>query len=185
MSTVSVRTAIVDTIRTALGAGVKHVAAHSGRFSSSELGRVSAKAPAVFIAALAQSNINSRNGSDTATVSWAAFVVTRDFPNLPRDVSALAVVDALKHIIPENRWGLTDEAEGTPKNIQAQNLFSADIDTKGVAMWALSWQQDIADTSALDVNALANFLRMDTTTDVDPAQAQEPALIQTIELPTA
>lgn len=182
MSTVSVRTAIVNTIRTALGAGVKHVASHSGRFSAGELARVAVNAPAVFIAVLAQSNINSQSGSDSATVSFAAFVVTKDSPNPPRDVSALAVVDALKHIIPENRWGLTDEAEGVPKNIQAQNLFSADIDTKGVAMWALSWQQDIANTA--DITTLVDFLRLDTTTDVDPAQVQEPVLIQTIELPT-
>lgn len=185
MSTVAVRTAIVNTIRTALGATAKHVGAHSGRFDAGELARVSVNAPAVFISALAQSGINNSNGSSSATVSWAAFVVTTNVPQVPRDVSALLVVDILKRVIPDNRWGLEEEAESLPKNIQAQNLFSADIDARGVAMWALSWQQDIADATDINTlfNELSDFLRMDTTTDVDPAQGQEPELVQTVELP--
>lgn len=183
MSTVTVRTAIVDTIRTGLGASALHVASHAGRFSVAELMKISAKAPAVLVSALAMNNIKSWNGSVSATVSWAAFVVVKDTPTAPRDQVALLVIDKLKKIIPENQWGLTDEVQGDPREIRAQNLFSAEVDAKGMAMWALSWSQDIADSLGANTSTLDDFLRMDTTTDVDPEQTQEPGLVQTIELP--
>lgn len=175
MSVIALRTAIVDELKTKLASAVKTVEGHGGRFDAKELMRVSAKAPAVFVAAMLLSEITRRHSETTATISWAVFVVAKDQPNnVTRDVVALTIAEAIGKIVPDNRWGLDGQCEGTPTSIRAQNMFSAEIDAKGVAMWGLSWQQKMVIAAGDDTSTLDDLLAILTATDLDPSQDDEP-----------
>jgi len=79
-------------------------------------------------------------------LSCALFVITRDAPGLPRDMAALNITEELIRMISLNQWGVTRQAGFgvlLPTRLQADNIYSAQIDRQGVAMWAISWRQTL------------------------------------------
>lgn len=164
MSIETVRTAIVNTIA-AKTTALKTCEAHPGRFDLVEIKRVAANAPAVFVAALATGKQESSNGGVQAPVSFAAFIVTKDQPQITRDSLVLEIVSTLLVLTDSNDWGSTDVVED-PTNIRGQNLYSASIDKNGIAMWAITWQQKIILGNATDVSALDDFLRANGTAKI-------------------
>lgn len=163
MSIETVRAAIVEMIDAEIPA-LKTCEAHPGRFDLAEIKRVAAKAPAVFVAALATGQQELNGGDVQAPVSFAAFIVTKDQPQKTRDSLVLDIVNALLVLTDSNDWDSTDVVED-PINIRSQNLYSASIDKNGVAMWAITWQQKIKLGSATDVAALDDFLRASGTAE--------------------
>jgi phage gp37-like protein len=161
MSIETVRTAIVNTIAAKITA-LKTCEAHPGRFDLVEIKRVAANAPAVFVAALATGKQESSNGDVQAPVTFAAFIVTKDQPQITRDSLVLDIVSALLVLADSNDWGSADVVEN-PVSIRGRNLYSASIDKHGISMWAITWQQKIKLGSATDVAALDDFLRTNGT----------------------
>ena len=155
MSLETLRQAVVATLDAATPKQVT-CAAHGGRFDLNELKRVSAKAPALFVAVLGFGDLKESHGEYEAVVSWAAFVVTRDAPRVHRDKAAVALVDALALIVPDNTWG-TDACLNTPQNVRGDNLFNSTVDKAGVAMWAVSWRQSMRFAQAMTEEALASL----------------------------
>jgi hypothetical protein len=153
MSLETLRNGVVETLDTATPKNV-HCASHGGRFDLQELRRVSSKAPAIYVASLGFSNLKESSGSYEATVAWGAFIVAKDQRGAKRDQVALAIVDMLSLIVPDNSWSL-DETLGAPERVQADNLFSALIDKAGVAMWAITWRQHMQLGQAMTENELA------------------------------
>lgn len=181
MNLIEIRQAIVDTVKDALPT-LRTIETHGGRFDAGELARVSARAPAVFVAAMRLGRIEARQGSVLADVNWAMFVVTKDEPAVHRDAAALLIVNALTGVVSSARWDIAASTD-TPKDITAQNLFSAAFDQRGVACWALSWTQRMSILHHTDESTLDRLLQIFTTTDIDPNQGDEPPLLDSIDFP--
>jgi len=156
MSLLTLRAAVVAALRASLprlaGKTVK-VEAHAGRFDAAELKRISAQAPAVFVAVLGLADISESCGDVSATCQVLAIVVCKDAPALPRDLAALGMMGALAKIVPGNEWN--GAAEKAPEDIRCDNLFSATLDQAGVAMWGVAWRQraTVARTGVTDAEA--------------------------------
>jgi len=142
MSVLALRESVVAELKARLpklaGKTVK-VEAHAGRFDAAELKRISAQAPAVFVAVLGLADISESCGEVSATCQILAIVVCKDATALPRDLAALGMMEAMAKIVPGNVWG--GAAEKTPEDIRCDNLFSATLDQAGVAMWGVAWRQ--------------------------------------------
>lgn len=142
MSVLTLRQAVVTGLTASLpqlaGKTVK-VEAHAGRFDTDELKRISAQAPAVFVAVLGLANLSESCGEVSATCQVLAIVVCKDVLGLPRDLAALGMMEALAKIVPGNDWN--GAAEQAPEDIRCDNLFSATLDKVGVAMWGVAWRQ--------------------------------------------
>ncbi|WP_051182942.1 phage protein Gp37 [Desulfocurvibacter africanus] len=176
MTLIDIRAAIV-----ALLADLLHVQVepHAGRFDLDELKRAATRTPAVFVACLGFSDVEEKGHEISAEVAWAAFVVTGDKPGNPRHVSSLALVHALGTHIPGNRWGL-EESEGIPEQIRADNLYSAQLDKHGVAMWAIGWRQRmLIDAGAV---VLDDFLAAHVATTPEEAKPGAPVLETNVQL---
>tara|TARA_B100000700_G_scaffold140319_1_gene156343 strand:+ start:230 stop:775 length:546 start_codon:yes stop_codon:yes gene_type:complete len=165
----TVRQAIVTSLGDALGAPVL-IESHGGRFDRAELARYSKRAPVVLIAAMSLPSVGERGSMTLPTVQFAAFVICRDAPGEPRDTQALTLAEALVRHITGNRW--EQESVQRPERINAENLYSGEIDRLGIAMWAVSWRQAIELSSRRDPATLADFERYRAThqvgTDDDP-----------------
>jgi len=173
-----IQDAIVATIKNGL-TDLKTVEAHGGRFDAGEIRRVSAKAPAAFIAVL---NFRQLNNHGSHMVTLGAFVTARDLPGNLRTKQAGALVSALATFISRNRWGL-DDAEDIPQGISGRNLYGSNVDSKGVALWAITWQQRFELDDQVDVEELNSFITYHGAIDVDSIQDGEPLAADTVTLP--
>ncbi len=182
MSLELLRTAVVDKIDE-LTPDAVHCDSHGGRFDLNELKRVSAKAPAVYVATLGFSNLKESSGTYEATVAWGAFIVAKDQPKkVKRDQVALSIVDMLSLIIPGNNWDL-EETLGSPERIQSDNLFSALVDKAGVAMWAITWRQHMQLGQAMTEDELATLDLFKTFDAKFPIADKAPVAEDEVNLP--
>ncbi len=135
------RRAIINKVSAALPE-LKVVSQHPGRFNLDELQRIATQLPAVRVALLGMPTVNIiATGENEAQLRLAAFVVTGDRRQLPKDEAALAIVERLLVLIPGQRWGVKGTLAAT--GVTADNLFSGKVQRQGVAMWAVSWEQAI------------------------------------------
>ncbi len=135
------RQAIIDKINAELPE-LKAVSPHPGRFNLDELKRIATKLPAVRVALMGTPTVNIlETGENEAVLRLAAFVVTGDRRQLPKDEAALAIVESLLVFIPGQRWGVKGAMDA--KGVKADNLFSGKVERQGVAMWAVTWEQSI------------------------------------------
>ena len=140
------RRMIGDAVRAAMPE-LKDVSGHPGRFDLEELRRTSVRAPAVRIAILGAPRIGEVSDERIrATLSMAAFVITKDAPGLPRDEAAVNITEGLIRLVSLNQWQADGQAGfgiGLPEEIRADNVFAAATDRAGVALWAVSWKQTL------------------------------------------
>lgn len=164
MNALDVRAQVVAGIQAVVGDRVQ-VESHRGRFDSpAELKRYSMRAPAVLVALLwAQRDYTAPGLWD---LRFNVFVVTRDAPGVPRDVSALALVTQIGVTLDAADWGVADCF--APSDVRADNLYSGQIDTLGVGMWGMRWDQRFT-LDALDPADLEPFLTFHEDTDLAPA----------------
>ncbi|KEQ12965.1 hypothetical protein GZ77_21295 [Endozoicomonas montiporae] len=73
----------------------------------------------------------------------AAYVICSDTSDAPRHKSALAITEAIVELLPFNRFGENNLKPVSPASISAENLYSGEIDRKGIALWGISWEQII------------------------------------------
>jgi len=147
MSLLDIRQGIADNLQAhlnELGLSVVNVHVHAGRFDVEELQKISAKAPAVFLACMGLADADDSNHAGiTGKTAWAAIVVTKDTPKAMRDEYALSLVNALLLHIPGNEWSL-DATTGRPEKINGRNLYSAKTQKFGIALWGVTWQQNFS-----------------------------------------
>ncbi|AUB81452.1 phage protein Gp37 [Candidatus Thiodictyon syntrophicum] len=135
--------AIVAALAAALPGGVNVVRA-GGPFDVAEVRRHAMNAPAVVVACLGLTNYTRRGETWSVMGQLAAYVVTHDQSGAAlRDVAALGLVDQLLRVVARNTWGLP-EGFGVPDpaSVEAANLYSGDLDSVAVALWALTWRQE-------------------------------------------
>lgn len=135
------RQAILDRIKAELP-DLRAVDPHPGRFNLDELKRIATRLPAVRVALMGAPTVNIlETGENEAALKLAAFIVTGDRRQLPKEDSALAIVESLLVLIPAQRWGVKGVHDA--RMVKADNLFSGNVERQGVAMWAVTWEQSI------------------------------------------
>lgn len=171
MSIDTALTSIVACISEALPQ-LKTCDSHDGRFNLEELKRISTKAPAVYVAALATGDLTSDVCTEVP-VTFAVYVITRAEPKTPRDRQARLLVDALLALLNGNTWN-DDNIIAAPMRVRSQNLYSAGSDRSGVAMWAVTFTHQVR-INEFDASTLDDFLTFaGTSTD-----GEENTLIET------
>lgn len=131
---------------------------HGGDIDLAELKVYARNTPALI---LALAGIKGMYQSErVAECMWALFVVCEDTGDGAGGVYGKIeqthdYVDALLRVLLAfgQRWGLSDRGVGPVTDVVARNLYSRKIDDRGVALWGLSWTQqiDLADDTDLTV----------------------------------
>lgn len=129
------------------------VTTHRGRVTLEEIKRYSMAAPCALVVVS-----GGRGDTDTQVVASSrrltVFIVVKN-GTVQSDAAALSLVDELIKLIHNNRWGI-DDAE-LPVSINDDNLYSAQLDAVGVALWAISWEQNLQLTDEVEPT-MANFV---------------------------
>ena len=114
------------------------VDAHPGLFDLNELKRITSLYPAVRVSFLSSNAVSEiENGENLVVFQMAATIATDDQAPKSKDEISLEILESLLALIPGQRWGITGASEA--RNVQANNLYNADVDLQGVAMWTVSW----------------------------------------------
>lgn len=123
--------------------GLRSCRAIDGPFDVAELKRTSAAAPAVLVATL-----GARQGQPGAYwqlrhyhLSMAAYVVTGNRGELSGQAAALAIVQHLLAVIPEEVWGLADA--GPAEQVDWRVLVTKETRDLGVHLSAVTWSQPV------------------------------------------
>ena len=141
MTLAALRTGVVEAIRDTLP-DLRDVTTHPGRFDLGELKRIAARSPSVRVAILSvQRGEGVGTGQVDARVQMSAFIVTTDTKNSIKDVAVLEIVEPLLTLVHRQTWGVDRAMPAT--NIAASNLYSGSVDRQGVAIWAVTWSQDV------------------------------------------
>lgn len=141
----AIREALAAEIRKAMPQ-VKAVAEHAGDFTEDEIGRLLMGAlPAVYVAVLGFRPCDPvAAGGVTTTVKCAAFMVTADRPNLPRDAVALNLVAGLVAVLDRAvmRDGNGVALAQPARAFTWQNIYSVKGQGKGTMLSALTFDID-------------------------------------------
>ncbi|MBF0445090.1 MAG: hypothetical protein HQL68_05830 [Magnetococcales bacterium] len=122
---------------------------HKGRFVAADLKNLSARTPAIRVALLGIPKTDSDGaGRPYATLKLVAYIITANTRELSSEVAAINLVEALTVHLHDQNWGQINL--GIPTNTHAQNLFSSSIGNTRVALWGVSWEQDIYLQSSVD-----------------------------------
>lgn len=120
------------------------VETHPGRFTENEIVKasLSKRAIRIAIADIIEIGITPNRGTDY-TVQVAAFVVCADQFGPDRDESARDILELIVSALPFQRWNSDACQPVLPATVSAQNIYSTESESKGVSMWAVSWDQKI------------------------------------------
>lgn len=141
-------TAVIDHLRAAFTrAELAEVRAYGGEFNSAEFDAASYTCPAVLVTVLGwKPELHSKrlSGRDVRSVRLAAFVVAKHAKREARLTVAMTLAERVAMVLRQWRAGDLDapvllgplEAEPT-----CENLYSRAIDSKGQALWLVSWEQ--------------------------------------------
>lgn len=167
------RSAIVEVLKRELKSCVKEVREHGGRFTIEELKAYGASAPCVAVACMGVPDAADYGTDVRSRALWVAMVVAKDEGATKRDTIVLGVVHQLLMLISRQKW-TTDVPGGTKthgaKNaarVQAANLYSRQADAEGIALWAVTWEQD-AFLEPLTDDVLVDFNTFIARYDVAP-----------------
>ena len=154
---------IVDYLQPELEGGLKEidkvqvVERHIGRFDTPDAVKrfLSNRDGGVRIAALRVTSYEHIGGRVVGNVSFAAYVFTADQYGYQKDQRAEVVVGKLvKALI--GRGGPAT-AYSRPENFRADNMYSGAIDELGVALWAVTWNQQWYLDVPIDLSKLDDF----------------------------
>lgn len=117
---------------------------HGGDYDLFEVKRYASRTPAVIVSLVRVECETDHGGIPLADVLVCCMVLTSDKKGLTKDVSSMDVVHSMLNILcrqPLSDWGLPDL--GPPNDVKAANCYTKDIDAEGIALWAVSWCQDV------------------------------------------
>ncbi|WP_345859323.1 hypothetical protein [Shewanella algae] len=169
-STVAVCEALASWLKPLIEGGprdihkVQIVERHIGRFDTpEEITRyLSGRDGGVRITALKVREIKEQFGVTSGTVDLVAYVFTTESFGYSRDTRAEVICGQIARALTVYESGAADikGALDAPEQVQMDNLYSADIDKKGIAIWAVTWQQRWSLEEPLPDAMLDDFLRL-------------------------
>lgn len=172
MSVVGLRNAIATRIKAALPV-LRACEPHGGEFTVAELDRLGGATPSVAVVCLGLAGVEDQGGQAIRRYRWGAFVVTRDVPAraepptpaVKKDALALALADQIVELVAYETWSDASVAACDEDTIKSRNLYSTELDSRGVTMWVVTWEQ-AAQPTPFDFDALDDLLRFHTSFDI-------------------
>lgn len=115
-----------------------------GRMNEDEIKKMAVKTPAIRVACLGMPKAEAvGDGEVDRDVAFAAYILTTDKPQLPRDTAALRMVEDLLLRLPGLRWGQANVHAIAEGAVTGENLYSSKLNGTGVALWAVVWTQKV------------------------------------------
>ncbi len=139
--------AIKDRIKQRTGKLFVQVEDYGGEFSAEEIDHKSFTAPAAFVSCLGWQKVPQGKylgGKHIWRGRIAIFVATKDAKRDARMRNAMLRADVLTTLFSD--WQPDKHANicaGKAENISAENLYSRNVDKKGLALWMVDWWQEI------------------------------------------
>lgn len=122
-------------------AGLRSCALHRGRFTLAELSSRSLATPALRVALMGVQKVAPvADGTFDLSLKLSACLITTDTAKAPREAVATEIINILLLHLPCTVWGLPDWVM-TAQDITASNLFSGQVEQKGVQIWETTWVQ--------------------------------------------
>ena len=136
--------AITDYLKRELSDTVKDVSSHPGRFTQGELSKLLLKKRAVRVSIEQSPGLNiTGSGWRDARLILAVYVICGDAKESDRHRAALDITERIITLLPFNRFDTDFLMPVVGNNISADNLYSGEIDKKGMSMWGISWEQAV------------------------------------------
>lgn len=136
--------AVVAHLAAELGAGYT-VEEGFGPFNVDELAAYGARAPAVKVAITGPGSLEwYSDGTQRATLTVFAYVVTRNAPAMPAHKAAQALAERVATRLHKQTYGLVYVEP--PQGVEIDNLYSGKLREKAganIALFAVSWQQAV------------------------------------------
>ncbi|CAI0743826.1 Uncharacterised protein [Serratia ficaria] len=144
---------------------VKMVERHIGQFSSPEDVKryLSGRDGCIRLAALRVRNIRHQAGGMVGLVNWAAYVMATDAWAYGRDLRAEVMVGKLARRLTLPTAAKALGAETRAEDITADNIYSGNLDSLGVTIWVVTWNQEFKLDEEVDITTLPDFLRLGMT----------------------
>ncbi|HGM5299496.1 hypothetical protein [Serratia marcescens] len=168
-STVSAAERIVAWLQPALEGEqpdqVRKVERHIGQFNTPEEVKrhLSDRNGTIRVAAIRVRDIRHEAGGTVGLVTWVAYVMATDFWGYGRDLRAEVMTGKLCRRLADPAAAKGMGAERKALDISADNIYSGSLDSLGVTMWAVMWQQEFKLDQETDISTLPDFLRLGMT----------------------
>lgn len=137
-----VQDAILEAAREALP-GLAQVEPYAGQFGADGPTQGRVMAPSFFVAALDAPLAQHQPGDGRMAldVRWTAYCLARNARGpAQRGRDAMSMAVAFAQVVQDAQWGLAPDVQHARLE-GAQNLYSAALDGKGFALWAVTWRQ--------------------------------------------
>lgn len=138
---------------------VQTVERHIGKFDSpADVKRwIANRDGGVRIAAVRVPQYETVGGRLIGTVNFTAYVFTTDQFGYQKDTRAEVIAGRIAGLL--LRKGALPTAYGRADGVRGDNLYSAQIDELGLAIWSVSWTQQWYLDVPIDPDTLDDFLR--------------------------
>lgn len=145
---------------------VQTVERHIGKFETpADVKRwIANRDGGIRIAAIRVSNYESIGNRIVGTVSFVAYVFTTDQFGYQKDTRAEVIAGKLAGLL--LRRGALPTAYSKAESVRGDNLYSAQVDELGLAVWAVSWTQQWYLDVEMDLGTLDDFLRFGIKAEV-------------------
>ncbi|MTH36031.1 hypothetical protein GL279_15625 [Paracoccus limosus] len=116
----------------------------AGRLNVEQIRQLGIKTPAVLVSRLrARQDKTYAGPHHTFRLQMAAFILCKDELGLPRDLAAANISQVLLGLIPDQQWGLIDDAMPA-EAVAEESLVSIEANKQGPALTAITWDQVLA-----------------------------------------
>lgn len=172
------RTAVVGRLRDQIPN--VSIETHGGAFTKNDLAVISQKTPAVRVSVTGFSKITRHtDGRWKLPVHVAAVAIAKDSVvdkvKIDRDETALLLANVVSLAVVGHRFGFSGVFQ--PENIEARNEYSEDFYSAGLALWQVTWTQDVLLGATLDeaIGALSQlFINQVLFADPSPVEGADP-----------
>ncbi|MDQ7097419.1 MULTISPECIES: hypothetical protein [unclassified Serratia (in: enterobacteria)] len=144
---------------------VRKVERHIGQFNTPEEVKrhLSDRNGTIRVAAIRVRDIRHEAGGTVGLVTWVAYVMATDFWGYGRDLRAEVMTGKVCRRLADPAAAKGMGAERKALDISADNIYSGSLDSLGVTMWAVMWQQEFKLDQETDISTLPDFLRLGMT----------------------
>lgn len=142
-----------------------------GRFSIESLQRLAAKTPSAAVAIEGARSSDLKGTALHLIVDFSCTIIVRGSSEETRDAATLALISKVMDAVRMKRWN--DSTSGTPQNIQFATLFSDAIDSKGVSMSVVTWEQAVVIDDSSKFASLDDFDTFHARYKLDADQTEE------------
>lgn len=124
--------------------GLRECRGIAGRLNVDQIKQLGIRTPAVLVSRLRTRQDRTYAGPHrTYRLQMAAFILCKDELGLQRDLAAANIAQALLSLIPDNQWGLLDDAMPA-ESVTEEPLVSVEANKTGLALTAVTWDQVVA-----------------------------------------